>query len=374
MVLNDKDCRAAARRKLGFARELQQPCTRESDPARAGSKGYPVWYRMDQLARFDAGDDVRVSTASIYRWRERLDSHQMTGGKAREDLIGVDQMLLTLFGAAYPEAKADEITIFIFKNGGRVYNRGVISFKMKELCMTQKRTSTEAWQAFTPINLLKVELFWTRPPPLGVFQEHRRTLVNFDECGIGLEQCERSKGHALQGIRIRKPGHYTRDTKYSIIVAIEPGNPNLPPHQDGSVERPRRWVRIFEVEGTTAATFADFCDHICTSIKQRAVDTGDTKRIFLWDNLSAHSAPIVHHTVKVRAGPVQFRIVRRPPYQPKYGPIEYAFCELICRLQDRIQRNWNHFTLRQEILNVLANLRMNGGFDRTFQHCGYSWN
>jgi hypothetical protein len=224
-------------------------------------------------------------------------------------------MLLALFLAAYPEAKADEIAIFIYENGGRVYNRGIISFRMKELGMTQKTTSTEAWQAFTPINLLKVELFWTRAPPLGIFQVHRSMLVDFDECGIGLEQCERKKGHSLQGIRIRKPGHYTRDTiKYTVILVIEPGNPNIPTHQDGSIERPRRWVRIFEVSSTTAATFSDFCEHVCSSIEQGAGGTGDTHRIFLWDNLSAHSAPIVHHTVEVRDGPVQFRTVQRPPY------------------------------------------------------------
>jgi hypothetical protein len=142
MVLNNEDCHASARSKLGFFSELQQPRTRESDPARAGSGGYPVWFKMDQLARFVAGKDVRVSMASIYRWRDRLNSFRMTGGKAREDLVRVDQMLLVLFLAAYPEARADKIAMFIFKNGGRVYNRGLISFKMKELGMTQKRTST----------------------------------------------------------------------------------------------------------------------------------------------------------------------------------------------------------------------------------------
>jgi hypothetical protein len=374
MAINEEDTRAVARRNLGFTRELQQVRTRESDPARAGSGGYPVWFRMDQLARFAAGQPVRVSTASIYRWRDRLESFRQTGGKARENLVGVDQMLLVLFLAAYPEAEADEAAMFIYENGGRVYTRGVISTRMKEVGMTEKKASTEAYQAYLPINLLKVELFWTRPPPLGVFQVPRRTLVDFDECGIGLEQCERRKGHSLQGIRIRKPGHYTRDTKYNILMAIEAGNPNLPPHVDGSIDRPRRWIRILELEGTSAATYADFCEHVCASIEQSAATTGDTDRVFLWDNLSAHSAPIVHHTVEVRAGPVEFQIQRRPPYQPKYGPIEYGFCELICRLHDRVQRNWSHNSLRHEILNVVANLGMNGSFDRTFQHCGYSWN
>jgi hypothetical protein len=60
---------------------------------------------LDELARFAAGDDdVCVSISKIYQWRDHLDYCRITRGKAREDLVGVDQMLLVLFLAAYPEA------------------------------------------------------------------------------------------------------------------------------------------------------------------------------------------------------------------------------------------------------------------------------
>ena len=42
VMANEEDARAAAQRNLGFTRELQQPRTRDSDPARAGSGGYPA--------------------------------------------------------------------------------------------------------------------------------------------------------------------------------------------------------------------------------------------------------------------------------------------------------------------------------------------
>ena len=293
----------------------------------------------------------------------------MTGGKDRENLIGVDQMLLSICLYAYPEAQADEIAMFIYEHGGEIYNRGTISRRMKELKMTRKAASTEAYQAFTPRNLLRAELFWTRPPPLGVFQIPRRQLVDFDECGIVLEQCNRSKGHSVTGVRIRKPGHYSRGIKLTVIMAIEPGDPNLPPGTLGSVDWPRRWIWVRQEAGTTAALFSDFCDHVCTSIE----GSGNTERVFLWDNLNSHLAPLVYHTVEGRRGPCSFRIVPRPPYQPKYGPSEYGFCELICRLQDRVKADWNVETVRHEIHQVANNLGMNGGFDRTFQHCGYRW-
>jgi hypothetical protein len=63
-----------------------------------------------------------------------------------------------------------------------------------ELNMSRKAASTEAFQAFTPRNLLRAELFWSRPPPLGIFQVRHRLLIDVDECGLAIEQCNRSKG------------------------------------------------------------------------------------------------------------------------------------------------------------------------------------
>jgi hypothetical protein len=47
---------------------------------------------MDQLARFAAGEDVPVSVASVYRWRDPLDSFRMNGGESRGGLVGANQM------------------------------------------------------------------------------------------------------------------------------------------------------------------------------------------------------------------------------------------------------------------------------------------
>jgi hypothetical protein len=42
----------------------------------------------------------------------------MTGNKQKEAVCGMDQMLLSICLYAYPEAQADEIVMFIYKNGG----------------------------------------------------------------------------------------------------------------------------------------------------------------------------------------------------------------------------------------------------------------
>jgi hypothetical protein len=36
--------------------------------------------------------------------------------------------------------------------------------------------------------------------------------------------------------------------------------------------------------------FADFVDHVCTSIEDVSIHTGDTGRVLMWDNLSSHLA------------------------------------------------------------------------------------
>ncbi len=43
--------------------------------------------------------------------------------------------------------------------------------------------------------------------------------------------------------------------------------------------------------------FWDFCDHICSEIKQFGVKGTDNHCIFLWDNLAAHHSAYVHQTV-----------------------------------------------------------------------------
>ncbi|GKY94018.1 hypothetical protein MPSEU_000368600 [Mayamaea pseudoterrestris] len=123
-------------------------------------------------------------------------------------------------------------------------------------------------------------------------------------------------------------------------MAIEPGDPALPPNVAGSVDNPRRWFRTYMDPGTTAERFADFCNIVCTTLVGRAL-------------------------------PQRFRIIPRPPYQPKYGPIEYAFCMIGVQLREMSRQHWTVQHLEQAIHQVCAAIGRSGGFDRTFAHCGY---
>jgi len=239
--------------------------------------------------------------------------------------------------------------------------------------ITKKKASTEAYQAFNRINRLKAEWFWSQPPPLGVVSVWIYMLIDFDEMGIGLEQVQVSHGRSHSSLRVRKVGHYTKDTKISVIMAVEPGDPRLPPHVDGSKERPRRWYLIRPVTGTTALDTRNFLNTILTNLENNPAPSGvDNHRVILCDNLNSHKSPIVTHVVEQCPSPNRFQLVYRPPYQPKYGPIEYVFAEIGKQLEKIVQLTWNTARLEVEIARIADNLGMDGKFHNTFVHCGYS--
>jgi hypothetical protein len=110
------------------------------------------------------------------------------------------------------------------------------------------------------------------------------------------------------------------------LVGIEPGSELVPAGQRGSIENPRRWCKCIQNGGTTINIFRDFV---------APIPVVDNHRIFLWDNLAAHHTAYVHQTVTGRGGNQQFSIVPRPPYMPKYGPIEYKICDITHKVMKR---------------------------------------
>ena len=374
-MVNPEDKRAQTRSDLGLTRELHVERTSAPDPARGGSRGYAVHERQAQIEAYRNSEPIQASVSSLYRWMDREEPHRMTGNKRKEKLVGFDQMLLVIFLYAFPDAEADEIATFIWNESGKVYDRQTISKRMIELHMTKKKASTEAYQAYTPANLLRTRWFWEQPPPLGVHTISRRRLIDIDEAGFEISRVNRTSGHSITSIRIRKQGHYTRDTKLTVILAIEPGDPTLPPGTRGSIQHPRRWIRVNTAQGTSAIEFANFCDGICRDVEQNPCGPNDTDRKMMWDNLTSHHSPHVIHTVRGRNqipnNPTHWEIIPRPPYQPKFGPIEYIFCEIACELKRSAQPDWNTDRMVQEIRNIAARIGRDGSFDRTFEHCGY---
>jgi hypothetical protein len=138
----------------------------------------------------------------------------------------------------------------------------------------------------------------------------------------------------------------------------------------GSIRRPRRWFTVNHIADTNQVTFVAFCDNLLTDIETHPCPGGnDDYRILMWDNLGSHLTPLVYQTVQGRPSPNVFEIVKRPPYQPKYGPMEYIFCELGDQLRKLSCENWTHQQLKHEIEQILSSIGRDGKFDNTFAHC-----
>jgi hypothetical protein len=59
------------------------------------------------------------------------------------------------------------------------------------------------------------------PPPLGVNGLEQQGLCDTDKCATFLENTNLSKGSAYTTIRVRKPGHYRKGKKLTVILGIE---------------------------------------------------------------------------------------------------------------------------------------------------------
>ena len=372
--------RAQRRSALGLVREEQQLRTdNAADPRFSGSCGYPVWfrYRVLNLAMQSSVSQASalfgVCIQTIYNWRDRILPYRMTGNHDRTILVGYDLFLLVLGNFVYPEATTDQLAAFIVLNGGDVYFEQDINTRLQELEFTRKRSSAEAYAAYSFRSRLRAELFWSRPPPLGIVGIVRVRFIDVDETGWELSGCGSHYGRAPIGVRSRRLGHYTKSSeRINLFMGVEPGDPNLPAHVDGSVQNPRRWIFITR-ESCNAQTFSIFIDQMCDDIENNPAGAFDHQRVVLWDNLKVHNSPLVLHTMEGRPTRQQFNFSHqnRPPYQPKWAPVEYVFNLISAELNRRVQRNWTPAILEQNIRQIAAQIGRNGGFARTFIHCGY---
>ena len=351
-------------------RELETERDRTPMPWLGGTRGYDVHWREDQVRNASVGLPVRACRMSIWNWNQRMDPFRMTGNKENDTLTGIYQILLLIFLMAYPEARTAEVRAFVANtSNGRVFSRGQVSCRLAELEITRKRASTEAYQAYTAINLHKRDVFFTHNLPFGIANAERRSFLDTDECGLELQSCNRGEGYAYSGVRVVKPGNYCRDTKISVILTIEPGDARLPPHVLGSVERPRRWGSVNPVAGTTTEAFERHMREVLEDLRDNpppGLPPGPPeRRNSLWDNLYAHKSPIIYQLVEAEFG---HRIMCRPPYRPADGPIEYIFCQLADHLRNRLFSIKTMQDLINEINNIIGQLN---DFDETFDHCEY---
>lgn len=149
-------------------------------------------------------------------------------------------------------------------------------------------------------------------------------------------------------------------------MAIEPGNFDIPADQNGSTANPRSWWLLTD-KNVDQHVFAKFIDSVCSNIEEY------DERKFLWDNLSAHQTGIVSTTLEDRPTKNEHKFISipRPPYQPKWDPIENIFCQVASALSRHVEKEWTNEIMKNELHDILMGLGKDGKFNRTFAHCGY---
>ena len=111
---------------------------------------------------------------------------------------------LVIFIYAHSDALLDEMAVFIYNEGGLLYDQLTISKRLKELGITKKKASIEAYQALTPSNRFRVEVFFNCPPLLGVFGVPQYKLIDIDEFALTLEKCNQTGGWSLMCYPVQK--------------------------------------------------------------------------------------------------------------------------------------------------------------------------
>lgn len=185
----------------------------------------------------------------------------------------------------------------------RLYTPSQISRAEDCLGLTRKRASTLALQALSPENIMRRHLFHTNGYPYGHIGTPVESFIDVDECGIMLEQCNRSYGKGYFGTRVTESGYYGRGKKFTITLAI------------GSTGE--RWCCVERKAGTDIIDFVSFVQSIVGGI---SLDAYAGVRTIMMDNLSAHRSALVHQTV-IASGQ---RLLYRPKYYPSDAPIEYV--------------------------------------------------
>ncbi|KAJ1414605.1 hypothetical protein B484DRAFT_335193, partial [Ochromonadaceae sp. CCMP2298] len=193
-------------------------------PSRGGSVGYDQNFRLLQIQLYNQNLPTKASVKSIKKWIAKgVEGKVPTGNRQTQQLTGEYQALLLRYRKVHPRATADEVRAYIAAHATvpRIFSREDISLAEKRMGLTHKRASTTAYQALTPRNIARHQLFWTRPPPLGVFGVPVAQLLDMDETAIFITSANRPFGKSFSAFRVRDADPYGHTEKWMLILAID---------------------------------------------------------------------------------------------------------------------------------------------------------
>lgn len=214
--------------------------------------------------------------------------------------------LLAYIRHRFPKLLTVEVVAEIAAHTGVVFEESAILNAEAELCLTRKIGSVNARQYLTPRAQLRLHLFRTCAPPLGVFGISFRDIIDIDEAGKNLDDANRKYGKSPRGTRANEVGNYTRTQNLTAVLAV------------GGDEY--KYLKIYE-GGVGAEKLNDYFVNLLADL---AAQVPFRPRVLMCDNLSAHHCPAIL-TAVLAAG---HHLVYRPPYMPWIAPVEYCFNQL----------------------------------------------
>ena len=116
---------------MGLLRQTEISHAILPNPANGGSRGYPVWHRIQDLFRAERNLPTDASVSSHWRWGKRLLPFRMTGNRSSSTITGADQLLAAICITIWPDYTTDDIATFIHNEVGGVHTRSQISRRMR---------------------------------------------------------------------------------------------------------------------------------------------------------------------------------------------------------------------------------------------------
>ncbi len=179
---------------------------------------YQVWFWYDQLGRMTEGREVSVCQKTIWNWQRQMILYRMTRMSNCTVISGNHMTLMATFLIAYPDAVADKIAAFLFNRTGHLYCNQSIYRWMKELWITKKKASIDAYQHLSERVQFCVWAFWNCLPGLGIVGIPCRKFIYDDKFSISLEKANRKFSWAPTCYQIRKDGHYCTHPRQSCML------------------------------------------------------------------------------------------------------------------------------------------------------------
>ena len=302
------------------------------------------------------------SRRSVQRWARRV--HQFghtrpfihTGNNCAErEINGMDLFYVSLYRVAFPRATAAEINAFLYNMNQhylnfRFYSASQISRCEKSIHLTTKRSSTTAYRALLPVNVMRRDQYFNLPYPFGIADMNAEDMIDVDEAAIELTGINPNRGKSVEGQRVRDQGPYSKVEKVNLMLAI-----------CGDLLLPERWTDMWDQGGTTVDRLLNFLRRVIDDLAQVAPNRSFC---FTMDNLSTHRSPLISNLIFAHG----HRLVFRAPYYPIDGAIEYVFNTVQSMLRLKLNEILTREDLVEQIRLEIANIPI---FTPYFRHVGF---